>query len=73
MYAKVTFCFLEPVFKELFMALIMVICSPQFPCIATWYRVVMVSVTYLLCDYSNVRSDSGELAKDIEMPYCLTL
>ena len=55
------------------MALIMAICSPQFPCIATWYRVVMVSVTYLPCDYSNVRSDSGELAKDIQMPYCLTL
>ena len=68
MYAKVTFCFLEPVFKELFMALIMTRCSPKFHCIATWYRVVMVSVTHLPCDYSNVRSDSTELAKDIQMP-----
>ena len=69
MYAKVTFCFLEPVFKELYMALIMARCSPQFHCIAIWYRVVIVSVTYLPCDYSNVRSDSTELAKDTEMPY----
>ena len=68
MYAKVTFCFLEPVFKELFMALIMARCSPKFHFNATWYRVVMVSVTHLPCDYSNVRSDSTELAKDIQMP-----
>ena len=67
MYAKVTFCFLEPVFKELFMALIMARCSLQFHCIATWYRDVMVSVTHLPCDYSNLRSDSMELAKDIQM------
>ena len=52
---------------------IMTSCSPQFHCIATWYRVVMVSVTHLPCDYSNLRSDSTELAKDIQMPYCLTL
>ena len=67
MYAKVTFCSLDPVFEELFMALIMTRCSPQFHCIATWYRVVMVSVTHLPCDYSNLRSDSTELAKDIQM------
>ena len=67
MYAKTTFCFLKPVFKELFMALIVARCSPKFHCIATWYRVVMVSVTRLPYDYSNVRSDSGELAKDIQM------
>ena len=66
MYAKVTFCLLEPVFKELFMTLIMVRWSPQFHCIATWYRVVMVSVTHLPCDH--LRSDSTELAKDIQMP-----
>ena len=71
MYAKVTFCLLEPVLKELFMALVMARCSPQFHCIATWYRVVMVSVTNLPCDYSNLRSDSTEFAKDIQMP-CLT-
>ena len=51
MYAKVTFYSLEPVLKELFMALIMARCSPKFHCIATWYRVVMVSVTHLPCDY----------------------
>ena len=50
------------------MALIMARCSPKFHCIATWYRVVMVSVTHLPCDYSNVRSDSMLLAKDIQMP-----
>ena len=66
MYAKVTFCFLDPVFKELFMALIMARCSPQFHCIVTWFHVV-VSVTHLPSDYSNVRSDSTELAKDIQM------
>ena len=49
------------------MALIMARYSPQFHCIATWYRVVMVSVTHLQSDYSNVRSDSTELAKDIQM------
>ena len=67
MYAKVTFCFLEPVFKKLFMALIMARCSPQFHCIANWYRDAVVSVTHLPCDYSNVRSDSTELTKDIQM------
>ena len=73
MYAKFTFCLLEHVFKELFMTLIMAGSSPQFHCIATWYRVVMVSVTHLPCDYSSLRSDSPELAKDIQMSYCLTL
>ena len=69
MYAKVTFCLLEPVSKELFMALILARCSPQFHCIGNLiYRVVMVSVTHLPCDYSNLRSDSIELAKDIQMP-----
>ena len=66
MYAKVTFCLLEPVFKELCMTFIMTIGSPQFHCIATWYHVVMVSVTHL--PFDHLRSDSTELAKDIQMP-----
>ena len=48
------------------MALIMARCSPQFHCIATLYRVAMVSVTHLQCDH--LRSESTELAKDIQMP-----
>ena len=71
MYGKVTFYLLEPVFKELSMTLIMVRCSPQLHCIATWYRVVMVSVTHLPC--GHLRSDCTELAKDIQIPKYLTL
>ena len=65
MYANVTSCLQEPVFKELFMALIMARCSPQFHCIATWYRVVMVSVTHLPCDYSNLRSEASSTMREL--------